>query len=143
MSGKLPRKKSGGSTGGGPSSSGGGTGSTPQHQVIPGPGDDIVWPPNNGFDGPPVRKELPVGETVDRYGHPGGKFVAEAGTPYGQRALPPGSDSREFHTYRVVKPFEVDAGPAAPWFGEPGGGTQYLFPKRISELIDEGYLEEV
>ncbi|MGB9810025.1 MAG: TNT domain-containing protein [Caldanaerobacter sp.] len=44
---------------------------------------------------------------------------------------------------KVVKPFEALEGKTASWFNQPGGGTQYKLPKRIKELINEGYIRRV
>lgn len=84
------------------------------------------------------------GARLDRYGGPGGSYLSPAGTPPGARSLPPGDELLPITTYEVLKPFAVDAGPAAPWFGQPGGGTQYrLGTTTIQDLIDSGYLKPV
>jgi hypothetical protein len=44
---------------------------------------------------------------------------------------------------RVVKPIVVDGGTSAPWFGQPGLGTQYELPGSVSNLLKSGYLERV
>jgi len=53
----------------------------------------------------------------------------------------------------VVRDFEVNAGPIAPWFFQPGGGLQYQLnaalvpgaPARLNVrwLIDNGYLRRL
>jgi hypothetical protein len=43
----------------------------------------------------------------------------------------------------VLRPIEVQAGEIAPWFGQPGGGTQYMFSQTIDELINAGILGRV
>lgn len=43
----------------------------------------------------------------------------------------------------MLKPINVDAGTIAPYFGEMGGGTQYIFKEAIENLIKSGYLERV
>ena len=40
----------------------------------------------------------------------------------------------------VVEPILVRSGTVAPWFGSPGGGTQYYLYNTIEELIKWGYL---
>ncbi|WP_404829095.1 glycohydrolase toxin TNT-related protein [Streptomyces griseoaurantiacus] len=30
-----------------------------------------------------------------------------------------------------------------PWFGQPGGGTAYVLPKAVDELLAEGVLTEI
>jgi hypothetical protein len=57
--------------------------------------------------------------------------------------LPPNNASKPYSVYEVVKPFKVQAGPAKPWFGQPGKGMQYELPKSIQELIEEGYIIKV
>ena len=54
-----------------------------------------------------------------------------------------GADQLPYHQYRVIRPFEAQAGPAAavPAFGAVGGGTQYLTGKSIQWLLDNGYIE--
>jgi hypothetical protein len=59
------------------------------------------------------------------------------------RALPPGSELRPYHVYEVVKPFDVQAGTAAPEFGQLGLGTQYELPMSVGSLISRGILKEV
>jgi hypothetical protein len=40
-----------------------------------------------------------------------------------------------------MKPFDVNAGRAAPWFNEPGGGVQYDLGRRtVQDMVDAGYL---
>lgn len=81
------------------------------------------------------------GEVVDRYGFGGGKFVSPAGTSVEARALRPGTENLPFNTYRVVKPIEVNSGGVAPWFGQPGLGTQHELPVSVNTFLKRGYLE--
>lgn len=58
-----------------------------------------------------------------------------------------------YHLYRVSRAFDVDAGPTAPAFQQPGGGLQYLLmtayvpqaptPLNVRWLVDNGYLSTV
>jgi RHS repeat-associated protein len=99
------------------------------------------WPANNGFiEGTVERKFLMPGDTVDRYGFGGGKFVSPAGTAMGARALRPGTENLPFNIYQVMKPIEVNAGGSIPWFGQPGLGTQYQLPVSVNVLIKRGFL---
>ncbi|MED1714504.1 glycohydrolase toxin TNT-related protein [Bacillus paralicheniformis] len=110
---------------------------------------DINWPPNNGFDGEPVKMKLQKGMLIDRFGGPGGSFFSPEGIPYEQRALALHSDEVDYYVYEVIRPLEVDGGKIAPWFDRLGGGTQYIKYHEngeaysINELIDEGYIREV
>ena len=97
------------------------------------------------------------GQRVDRYGSEFGAFLAPTGLTYASRALPPQSLDNQtapagcnYLAYRVLRQFDVDGGPIAPGFGQPGRGVQYMLvgtlvpgaPERLSVrwLIDNGYL---
>ena len=100
------------------------------------------WPGNSGFiEGTVERRFLMPGETFDRYGFGGGRFVSPAGTPIEARALRPGTENLPFNTYQVVKPFEVNAGGVQPWFGQPGLGTQYELPVSVNTLLNRGIIK--
>jgi hypothetical protein len=124
-----------------------------------------IYPPANGYvttpDGKPVEttQTLGAGQDIDRYGSEYGSFLAPEGLPYASRSIPPSSldgtpaAGCNYHDYRVLKPFTVDAGPIAPWFGQPGYGWQYQLdnglvpgaPARLNVLwlVDNGYLARV
>jgi hypothetical protein len=124
-----------------------------------------IYPPKNGYlltpDGTPIEwhQTLLPGQDIDRYGSEYGSFLAPEFLPYAVRAIPPQSlDSNppatcNYHDYRVIKQFQVDAGPIAPWFAQPGGGLQYqldatLVPGapaqiNVSWLVNNGYLARV
>ncbi len=124
-----------------------------------------IYPPANGFvqrmDGTPVEwdQQLRTGQEIDRYGSEFGTFLAPAGTPYGERAIPPQSlegqpaAGCDYHEYRVIKSFDVEAGPIAPWFAQTGLGLQYqvvqsLVPGspaniNVGWLLSHGYLQRV
>lgn len=118
---------------------------------------DINWPPNNGFDGEPVKMKLEQGTIIDRYGGPNGTFVSPAGIPYEQRALALHSDDAPYHKYKTLIEFEVEGGKIAPWFDRPGGGIQYftgntkikhletgeLFEATVENLLKLGYIREI
>ena len=80
-----------------------------------------------------------------------GCFISAALAPYSQRALPPSNldtspDAPDFpnnyHVYLVLKDLTVTGGPIAPWFGQPGYGTQFFTgDPNIMQLIDQGFLE--
>lgn len=44
---------------------------------------------------------------------------------------------------QVLKPFTVLSGPIAPWFGQPGQGTQYYSSSNIMTLKSGGFIEDV
>jgi Tuberculosis necrotizing toxin len=98
------------------------------------------YPPKQGYvlD---VRRQPDVivvrltrGLRIDRFGPPAGSYLSPYGTPLRMRALPPDNlDSTpgvpasqcNYYAYRVLKAFDVDAGPVARWFRQPGYGFQY------------------
>ncbi|MFE0173242.1 TNT domain-containing protein [Streptomyces sp. NPDC059002] len=92
-------------------------------------------------------------EQWDRFGSPLGRFAHPAGTPFAQRSLPPMYVACGYHVYTwlrlwspedAVKYGFIQAGEVAPWFEQPGGGTQFMLPDGISVqwLIDQGYIRE-
>ena len=117
----------------------------PPHATRPPlPGEEIVWPPNGGFHGSPVKQVLQPGMLIDRYGAPTGRYLSPAGTPFGARALPPDFlKTQDYRVYEVLRPLEVEAGLIEPWFGQPGMGTQYKLSVPVKALLDSGVLREV
>jgi hypothetical protein len=84
------------------------------------------------------------GKIVDRYGRRSSEFVADAGTPFAQRSLPSSYSRKRLNTFEVVKPIPgVRTGPSAPWFGQPGGGTQHFLPDTVGNLVKRGYLKPI
>jgi hypothetical protein len=124
-----------------------------------------IYPPDSGYlhgpDGKPIewQQTLAPGQNIDRYGSEYGSFLAPALSPYRSRAIPPASldgtppAGCNYHDYRVLKAFTVDAGPIAPWFAQPGLGLQYQLdatlvpgaPAQINVLwlVDNGYLQRI
>ncbi|WP_433239224.1 TNT domain-containing protein [Streptosporangium sp. CA-135522] len=106
---------------------------------------------------------LPVGTDLDRFGGEKGAFVSPLGASYVGRALPPSNLNTyaaapkylcSYHTYKVVKEFKVDGGPATAAFEQEGAAKQYhLVSKYIPEapqtskelsvewLLNNGYLK--
>ncbi|TWP44909.1 DUF4237 domain-containing protein [Lentzea tibetensis] len=87
--------------------------------------------------------ELPAGTEVDRYGDPTGNLAYVAGTPFPERSLVPSWVKRPYRVYRLRRPVEVLTGVAVPWFEQPGGGTAYLFPKSLEDMVADGALVEI
>jgi hypothetical protein len=87
--------------------------------------------------------ELPAGTEIDRYGDQAGNLVYVAGTPFPERSLVPSWINRPYRVYRLRRPLEVLSGVAVPWFEQPGGGTAYLLPKAIEEMVADGVLVEI
>lgn len=123
-----------------------------------------IYPPDDGFltiGGYVLRDEVTLkpGRRIDRFGYPGGAFLAPTGTLFLQRALPPqnlntptGTTRSNYHVYCVLKSFDVDGGPIAPWFEQLGLGVQYKLVAAyvpasagaisVTWLITNGYLVE-
>ncbi|KAJ5760653.1 hypothetical protein N7520_007809 [Penicillium odoratum] len=99
----------------------------------------FIYPGAGGFanttDQTPIygNATLVVGQKIDRFGGDSGQYLAPLGAPYIERALPPknlfadknSSYPYNYHVYEVMKPIDVDLGPVAGWFEQPGFGTQF------------------
>ena len=117
------------------------------------PEGEIKWPPNRGFDGEPTVVTIEPGTRIDRYGgyyDKNGNFIDKGGSvspesvPFDQRALPNATKDKPYTVYEVIEPIDgVESGPAAPWFDQPGGGTQYDLPENILTLIQSGKIRPV
>lgn len=94
---------------------------------------------------------LRVGQKLDRFGSESGKFLAPLGAPYIERALPPSnlfapansSFPYNYHVYEVTKDFEILLGPIAPWFEQPGFGSQLLATSSVTALLEGGFLKRL
>ncbi|KAJ7760183.1 hypothetical protein B0H14DRAFT_2325837, partial [Mycena olivaceomarginata] len=117
-----------------------------------------IYPPKPGFQiGSTTHKpidgeeELAVGTLLDRFGaETGGGYFSPAGTPYGQRALPPsslntkeGSPVADYHVYRVEKTVPDACGPDRAGVRPIGQGTQYFSVNSTKQLVDGGCLSRV
>ena len=60
-----------------------------------------------------------------------------------RRSLPPDWVNRPYHLYRVRRPIEALTGEAIPWFDQPGGGTAFVLPTSLEDLIGNGIVVEV
>jgi hypothetical protein len=87
--------------------------------------------------------ELEPGTEIDRFGDTDGNLVYSAGTPFSERSLVPEWVDRPYHVYRVRQPVQALTGAAIPWFDQPGGGTAFLLPDAIGDLVAKGHLVEV
>lgn len=110
----------------------------------------IHWPPNDGFvSGTQIEETLPVGMRLDRYGQPTGSFLAPESDSFPSRALAPHSELAPYYVYEVTDEFEVTLGKIAPWFDQPGGGTQIIKykpngkPYTIEELIELRVIKQI
>lgn len=92
------------------------------------------------------KKEITLqpGTLTDRYGSDAGVYTSPFNTPLTMRSLPIGTiNERTYSVFRILKPITVDAGTIAPYFGQTGGGIQYVFRESIESLIKKGYIERV
>jgi hypothetical protein len=119
-------------------------------EVAAPPPPPIEWPIQPMAGEPPLTLfrgkrllELQPGTEVDRFGTPEGNLTYVAGTPFEQRSLVPDWVHRPYHVYRVIRPVQALTGGAIPWFDQPGGGTAYLLPRAVAELVDNGDLVEI
>jgi Tuberculosis necrotizing toxin len=102
-----------------------------------------VYPGADGFKGKPQPATLKVGDTIDRFGGDSGTFFAPVGTPLEQRAMAPGADNVQLTKYKILKPLPVESGEIAPWFDQPGGGTQYKAKLSAKQLVEQGFIEPI
>ncbi|RAH60013.1 hypothetical protein BO85DRAFT_511136 [Aspergillus piperis CBS 112811] len=112
------------------------------------PWQDLEYPPNDGFKTGSLPGGPRVGSCVDRFGSPYGGFLAPLGTKYSARAIPPknlikypNSPQFNYYVYKVKQPLIAQKGDIAPWFGQPGGGTQYYVASGLENLVKYGVLE--
>jgi hypothetical protein len=109
--------------------------------------DGTPWyPPDDGALGAPVKTTLQPGTLIDRYSADPeqGSFFSPVGTPLDARALPPGSEAKPLVEYVIAKPLPVQESTVAPWFGQPGLGTQYqITEKKLLEYIADGTIKIV
>ncbi|MFP7254770.1 glycohydrolase toxin TNT-related protein [Terribacillus goriensis] len=110
----------------------------------------IHWPPEDGFvSGTQKTETLHAGMKLDRYGNPAGSFLAPESDSFPSRALAPHSELAPYYVYEVIDDFEVTLGKIAPWFDQPGGGTQIIKykpngrPYSIEELIELKVIKQI
>ena len=101
---------------------------------------DGFW---QGFNEAPTVVILPPGTLLDRFGGEGGRYLAPLGARFQARAVAFICADAPYRTYRVRKPLPALAGRIAPWFGEPGGGIQFLVDASVIELVEMDVLERL
>ncbi|MGL5443026.1 MAG: TNT domain-containing protein, partial [[Mycobacterium] stephanolepidis] len=135
------------------------------HQTPPGPeftkpDGSLIYPddslPSKPYAVPHTvidNAEIPKGAVLDRFGYPAGEWLSPEGTPFAERALPPGSAAKPYFQYVVDDPaklppgWRIEQSQVAPWFNQPGGGIQYrvIAPSgvepSVQELINWGFLK--
>ncbi len=114
------------------------------------PDGSTWWPPENGaVPGSQQVTTLPKGTQLDRYGGESGGYLSPRGASFESRAMP-GVPSTSPNNYVVNRPLSVEQARIAPWFEQPGGGTQYRLtppdgwppgkPFNVGAARDEGFL---
>jgi hypothetical protein len=101
------------------------------------------FPQRDGFAGKARTIVLKPGTVIDRFGSPGGNFLAPADASYMGRAVPYDRLKMPYYRYEVVRPLPVLAGKAAPWFDQPGGGIQFKTRERVQVLLGRGDLRQI
>ena len=75
------------------------------------------------------------GTRINRIGsNPTGRYFSPEGATFGEKALPPFMKLQPNSDYIVLKEIPTKVGLIAPWFDEPGMGTQYFTYSTIDEL---------
>ena len=88
------------------------------------PNGETWWPPNDGAVGTPVKTNLPPDSPLDRFGSENGSYLSPKGEAFENRAMP-GVPENPPNNYIVKQSLPVEKAEIAPWFDQPGGGTQY------------------
>ncbi|MCV7385563.1 TNT domain-containing protein [Mycolicibacter longobardus] len=75
--------------------------------------------------------DLAAGTELGRFGSEYGGYMAPKGTPFAELSLPPESATKPYLRYVVNDPtalppgWHIEQSQTAPWFHQPGGGTQF------------------
>lgn len=102
----------------------------------------IDWPPPPGCkEAEPVADTVAPGALIDRFGDENGYYFSPLAQPFARRSLPYVCSQMAYTIYRVTQPVGVLRCTAAPWFGEPGGATQYKTAEPVSRLLASGVIE--
>lgn len=98
------------------------------------------YPSNDGFLGSYSENTIiKPGTVINRFGSEYGNYFSNVnGTPE-NLSLPP-SNNGTLTQYKVIKPFPVRGGIAAPYYGRPGGGVQFLSERTIEWLRINKYI---
>lgn len=107
---------------------------------------DLDWPTPDYVPGTQKYEELDIGTVIERVGHPGGSFGALGNDSISVRGLPPGSQYREAHRYRVkAKGVTGQTSEAAlvPQFNATGGARQFEADESYADLLAADKIEEI
>ena len=89
-----------------------------------------------------MQHELTIGELAARSG------VATSALRFYEReglieARRTDGNQRRYPAVTLRRVALVQAGKAAPWFDQPGGGMQYKTGERVQMLVERGYLRQI
>jgi hypothetical protein len=109
----------------------------------------LAWPDPDeypdGFASAEGREPIVLepGTLIDHFGSQYTHLTYPIDVPFPHRGLPASYLDRGYHRYQVTQQVPVWAGPTAPAFGQPGGGTQYYQLKPVIDLVSTGFLRKV
>lgn len=92
--------------------------------------------------------KLTKGTVLGRFGYPGGEWLAPEGTPFAKLALPNESALKPYYEYVVSDPaklppgWRIEQSQVAPWFHQPGEGTQYRIIAPPGQKPNAQFLED-
>ncbi|AZI57428.1 DUF4237 domain-containing protein [Nakamurella antarctica] len=118
------------------------------------PAGTPVWPAHNGSapGTTEVKTHLPTGTQFDRFGSERGAFLGKPGDLFTARSIPPESLGKAYKTYQTTGKAlppgsHVEQSIIAPWFGQAGGGTQYVVidisgeKVSVEKLLEWGFIK--
>lgn len=109
----------------------------------------LIWPPQDeypdGFASATGRQpaRLEPGSVADSFGPTFTRILYDVTTPFAARSLPVDYAASGYRQWRILKETAVWSGPVAPWFGQPGTGTQHFALMPLADLVGSGFIEEV
>lgn len=111
---------------------------------------DIHWPLDDGFvSGTQHIERLTPGTKLSRYGEHSGDFLGAVDDSFPSRSLAPHSQKASYYEFEVLREADFTVGKIAPWFDQPGGGTQYIMidgngnKYSVQRLIDDAFIREL
>jgi hypothetical protein len=109
----------------------------------------LAWPDADEFPDGFASAEgrdpivLEPGTLIDHFGSQYTHITYPTDVLFPHRGLPASYLNNGYHRYQVIQQLPVWAGPTAPAFGQPGGGTQYYQLKPVIDLVSTGFLRKV
>ncbi len=97
------------------------------------------FPDNDGFSTRNTTN-IPAGTHLQRIGSVNGTYVAPYPSDQFSLSLPYDKIGMTPSVYVTTTSITVESGYASPWFGQYGGGIQYLLPESVQKLIEQGVI---